>query len=184
MMLIIILIEIRKKLGTGWNPEPMTQYQSGHLLKKERILTQLLAQKHKREDHSESIKYEIDNLRRENVHGKKVLKRYIKSIKYTQRQMQRMLKNDIPMAIEEIKQELIDIRKTDKKEDNEFKKKLFALRREGRVAHLENIVQKKNRQPGSISYAPSNVDVHKKGKFSKYLDEAKIIFQFLDFNTN
>jgi hypothetical protein len=139
-----------------------------------------LAQKHKREDSAAKIKQEIDNIRHDKVHGKKVLKRYVSSIKAVQRSMQKMLKNHLPMTIEEIKQEIIELRKVDKREDNEFKTKLFAVRHEGRIAHLENVVQKKSRNPCEASYAPTNVDVYKKGKFSKYLDEAKIFDQLSD----
>ena len=174
------LVEIRKRLGTGWNPEPMTQYQSRCLLKKEKLLVHLLAQMHSREDKAESLKLDINNLRKDKNHSKKVLKRYVTGLEAMQKRMKYMVRRVSRIDIEEIKQQIIDVRKIDKREEAEFQEKLFAIRHQGRVAHLENFVQKKGSTKNEVAYTPSNVEVFQKGKFCKYLDEAKIYDQMSD----
>ena len=174
------LVKIRKRLGTGWNPEPMTQHQSRCLLKKERMLVHLLAQMHSREDKAESLKLDINNLRKDKKHSKKVLRRYMTGLEAIQRRMKHMVKRVSRIDIEGIKQEIDNVRKIDKREEVDFKEKLFALRHQGRVAHLENFVPKKGNKQNDVAYTPSNAEVFQKGKFCKYLDEAKIYDQLSD----
>jgi hypothetical protein len=162
---------VRANLGENWNPEPLTNYQKGHIQKKEKKKAHILSTTHVRMDRVETLKVQINGIRKDLMHEKSVFQRCLDSTRRHKEGARSMREENLILQIDSLREEIKELNRIDNEEQTEFMAKLFETRA---IIKRNKLLQQQSDAKKKQSFKPTNNEVHEKGKFSKYLDDASI----------
>ena len=166
------LDKTRKLLGTGWNPEPFTMHQKATILKREKLLTTVRSRLHGRMDKIETVKVQVNGIRKDLMHSKNIFQRHLEDLRGLKRKTAMLRNENTNRDIDGIREDIREMNMVDSAEEAKFREELLGLRSTLRKNKLK--ANKKSFEGSKRGYEPTNAEVYEKGHFSKYIAESAL----------